>query len=160
MDETAQTGRAVVLLVEDNADHAELVSRCLEGEELGSRLFHVRDGEEALEFLEKRGRYGHGTESPMPALVLLDLRLPRLDGLSLLRRIKGSPLLRTIPVVVLSTSTADPDVRSASEAGANAYLAKPLNFEEFRRNLRTTARFWLQCNTVPRRESLAEVEDQ
>lgn len=143
-----------VLLVEDNPDHAELISRCLETDDLGGHLYHVSDGEEALDFLAHRGRYSNPETSPRPALILMDLRLPKLDGLSLLRKIKSDPEYDSIPVVVLTTSTADPDIEGAYAARANAYLAKPLNFEEFRQHLQTAARFWLRCNRTPRLESV------
>lgn len=141
-----------VLLVEDNPDHAELISRCLDENEIGGRLYHVNDGEEALDFLAHQGRFSDPESSPRPALILMDLRLPKLDGLSLLRKIKSNADYNAIPVVVLTTSTADPDIEGAYAARANAYLAKPLNFEEFKLHLQTAARFWLQCNRIPRLE--------
>ncbi len=144
-----------VLLVEDNPDHAELISRCLDEELNGGCLYHVRDGEEALEFLEHKGAYVKPATSPRPALIFMDLRLPRLDGLSLLRVIKNDRRLSSIPVVVLSTSTADADIEGAYAAQANAYLAKPLNFDEFRTNLQCAARFWLKCNHTPREKASA-----
>lgn len=137
-----------VLLVEDNPDHAELVSRCLEGE-FGGRLFHVSDGEQALEFLRRKGSFSDPEESPRPALILMDLRLPKLDGLGLLKRIKSDESLNSIPVVILSTSTANSDVLGAYKAHANAYLAKPLNFSEFRKQLQAAVHFWINCNRIP-----------
>lgn len=139
-----------VLLIEDNPDHAELVSRCLIDELTSEQLYHVRDGEEALDFLKHKGAYAELGSSPRPALIFMDLRLPRLDGLSLLRVIKNDPKLCSIPVVVLTTSTADSDIEGAYAAHANAYLAKPLNFDEFKMHLRSAARFWLLCNRTPR----------
>ncbi|NNF51086.1 MAG: response regulator [Gammaproteobacteria bacterium] len=138
-----------VLLVEDNPDHAELIGRCLDCERIGGRLYHVSDGEMALEFLEQKGAYSDPSGSPRPVLIIMDLRLPRLDGLSLLRVIKNDAKLSAIPVVVLSTSTAAPDIDGAYAAHANAYLAKSLNFDEFRMQLQAAATFWLQCNRTP-----------
>lgn len=153
MERNEQNGELPsVLLVEDNPDHAELISRCLDEREIGGQLYHVSDGEEALDYLAHRGRYSDPENSPRPALILMDLRLPKLDGLSLLRKIKSNPQYDAIPVVVLTTSTADPDIEGAYAARANAYLAKPLNFEEFRQHLQTAARFWLKCNRTPRPE--------
>lgn len=150
MDGNASSDRQpAVLLVEDNPDHAELISRCLDSEVTNGCLYHVSDGEEALNFLERRGGYRNENDSPRPALIFLDLRLPRLDGISLLRRIKSSQDLQSIPVVVLSSSTAGRDIRNAYAAKANAYLEKPLNFDEFKSHLQTAARFWLQCNIAP-----------
>lgn len=145
-----------VLLVEDNPDHAELISRCLEEDDIGARLYHVSDGEEALDFLERRGLYQGSDRSPRPNLIFMDLRLPKLDGLSLLRTIKGHTSFSSIPVVVLTTSTADPDIEGAYAARANAYVAKPLNFEEFKMHLQTATRFWLQCNRIPRVKTTSE----
>lgn len=145
----AEDFNSVVLLVEDNPDHAELISRCLDEDLAGSLLFRVRDGEEALEYLEHKGVYAEAGSSPRPGLILMDLRLPRLDGISLLRIIKNDVRLSSIPVVVLTTSTAAPDLEGAYRAQANAYMAKPLNFDEFRSQLRCAARFWLKYNHVP-----------
>ncbi len=156
MERNEEAGlEASILLVEDNPDHAELVSRCLENE-FDGHLFHVRDGEEALEFLRHRGRYSDTAARPRPALILMDLRLPKLDGLGLLRRIKTDESLSAIPVVILSTSTADSDVDGAYAAQANAYLAKPLNFSEFKQQLQATARFWLGCNRFPRERPVSK----
>lgn len=138
--------RNAVLLVEDNADHADLIKRCLSDGGVGAKLYHVRDGEEALDFLEHRGRFSEKQATPRPSVIFMDLRLPRLDGLSLLRTIKNTRSLRSIPVVVLSTSNADPDIKGAYEANANAYLTKPLNFDEFSTHLQMAAKFWLKCN--------------
>lgn len=150
MDESAEKNRQLsVLLVEDNADHAELITRCLADLDFGGPLFHVRDGEEALDFLQRNGKYREPETSPRPALILMDLRLPRLDGLSLLRRIKSSESLQSIPVVILTTSAANRDIESAYAAQANAYLTKPLNFTEFRSHLHAAAKFWLKCNVTP-----------
>ena len=155
MDENANTDpRPSILLVEDNADHAELIGRCLDEAEIAAQLYHVRDGEEALDYLERRNSYRDTMDSPRPALIFLDLRLPRLDGISLLRKIKASHALQSIPVVVLTTSTSGSDIESAYAARANAYLAKPLNFIEFKSQLQTAARFWLKCNIVPCREAI------
>ncbi len=150
MDESAtEARRPVVLLVEDNSDHAELITRCLNEDDIGGELYHVRDGEEALDYLRREGGYRNAADSPRPSLIFMDLRLPRLDGLSLLRRIKSSDVLQSIPVVVLTTSTAASDIDGAYAAQANAYLAKPLNFSEFKYHLQTAARFWLKCNITP-----------
>jgi len=142
-----------VLLVEDNPDHAELIARCLDCEGIGARLYHVSDGEMALEYLEQRGEFSKRSSSPRPVLIFMDLRLPKLDGLSLLRVIKNDAKLSSIPVVVLSTSTATPDINGAYAAHANAYLAKSLNFEEFKMHLQAAAKFWLQCNRTPAHDS-------
>lgn len=135
-----------VLLVEDNPDHAELVSRRFHEELADGRLFHVSDGEQALKFLKHEGAFSQRDSSPRPALIFLDLRLPRLDGLSLLRTIKNDAKLSSIPVTVLTTSTAASDIAGACANGANACLAKPLRTHELRSHLKSAAKAWLRRN--------------
>jgi len=142
----AKTGRLQVLLVEDDPDHAELVRRGLE--EYGSRLelTHVEDGEAALAYLrehESRGTPGR------PHLILLDLRLPRIDGLEVLREIKASPDLCEIPCVVLTTSQAEGDMVKAYRLHANSYLVKPGDYARFVELIAGAERYWLGQNTQP-----------
>jgi CheY-like chemotaxis protein len=116
-----------ILLVEDNPDHAELVRRSLEDFHVASRLHHVEDGETALDYIFGRGDYADRRRFPAPDLVLLDLRLPRMDGLEVLRHVKCHPVMRTTPVVVLTTSDAERDVAMAYEHQANNFVTKPVN---------------------------------
>ena len=135
-----------VLLVEDDPDHAELVRRGLE--EYGSQiqLTHVADGESALEYLKDRApRNTPGR----PHLILLDLRLPRMDGLEVLREIKSSPDLADIPCVVLTTSRAEGDMLKAYRLHANSYLVKPGDYERFVELIAGVERYWLQENVGP-----------
>ena len=135
-----------VLLVEDDPDHAELVRRGLE--EYGSqlRLTHVADGESALEYLKDRApRNTPGR----PHLILLDLRLPRMDGLEVLREIKASPDLADIPCVMLTTSRAEGDMVKAYRLHANSYLVKPGDYERFVELIAGVERYWLQENAQP-----------
>lgn len=142
----------IILLVEDNPDHAELVRRNLARHHPAHRLVHVRDGESALDYLFARGHYRPPPAPPRPHLVLLDLRLPRLDGLEVLRQIKADKELHVVPVVILTTSDAERDLLKAYDYYANSYLAKPIEFAAFKSLLDTFGRYWLGCNKYPWRE--------
>lgn len=146
---TAGTEPLTVLLVEDNPDHAELVKRSLEDHRTDNRLFHVQDGETALEYLFRRGEWEDPAKSPRPRVVLLDLRLPRVDGLEVLKALKEDERLSRIPVVVLTTSEAERDVAAAYGYHANGYLVKPLDFERFNDLIQTVGLYWLELNQDP-----------
>jgi CheY-like chemotaxis protein len=138
-----------ILLVEDNADHAELVRRNLEESQVANHLTHVEDGEAALDYLFGRGQYADTSRFPRPSLVLLDLRLPRVDGLEVLRLVKSDPKLHAIPVVILTTSDAERDVALAYQYHANSYLTKPVDFEQFASLLKDLGFYWLAWNRHP-----------
>ena len=138
-----------ILLVEDNASHAELVKRSLGGHDLSTSIHHVSDGEAALDYLFQRGPYQDVEDNPRPHLVLLDLRLPKIDGLEVLREIRNAEKLHRIPVVILSTSYADLDVGKAYEHHANSYLIKPLDFEKFTKLMNDLGFYWLGWNHYP-----------
>ena len=139
-----------VLLVEDNADHAALVLRHFKKLGGAQDVFHVSDGEAALDYLFRRGRFSDPASSPRPRVVLLDLRLPRVDGLEVLREIKATPHLRSIPVVVLTTSSAEPDVDSAYDRHVNSYLVKPADFSHFAQLMTDVGAYWLGWNRYVR----------
>ncbi len=137
-----------VLLVEDNDDHAELIRRTLDGQPWAPQIIHISDGESALDYLHRRGAWADPDQSPRPHVILLDLRLPRVDGLDVLTSIKQSANLRRIPVVVLTTSSAERDITRAYDAHANSYLVKPFGFEAFRDLMQDVGVYWLTRNTV------------
>jgi len=138
--------RKTILLVEDNDDHAELVLRTFDS--LGETVTVRRlvDGEQALDYLLRRGAFTDPSSAPRPDLTLLDLRLPKVDGLEVLRQVKESEALRGMPIIVLTTSAAEADVAKAYHHHANAYLVKPIEFVEFNDLLRDLGLFWLMWN--------------
>lgn len=139
----------VLLLVEDNEDHAVLALRSLQASPVVKHVVHVRDGEEALDYLYRRGAYTDPKNSPRPHVVLLDLRLPKMDGLEVLQRIKADETLCRIPVVVLSTSEAEVDVARAYAYHANSYLVKPLNPKDFPQMMTDLGFHWPGWNRSP-----------
>lgn len=142
----------VILLVEDNPDHAELVMRSFKNHRMANMLYHVTDGEEALDYLFRRGAYADPEKSPGPHVILLDLRLPRMDGLEVLREIKSSDKLAKIPVVILSTSGTEQDTAKAYEYSANSYVLKPLDFQAFAQLMDELGFYWLAWNHFPWRD--------
>ncbi len=138
-----------ILLVEDNPDHAELVMRNMEDFLVANKIFHVEDGEAALDYLWGRGGYDDRNRFPMPHLMLLDLRLPKIDGLQVLKKVKEDSTLRALPVVVLTTSDAERDLAKANEYHANSYLTKPVDFDNFSKLLRDLGFYWLAWNKRP-----------
>lgn len=138
-----------ILLVEDNPDHAELAMRNLDDAKIANKVIHVEDGEEALDYLHNRGKFADPAAFPRPHLVLLDLRLPKVDGLEVLKEVKDSDTLKTIPVVVLTTSSAERDLAMAYEHHANSYVTKPVDFESFSRLLSDLGFYWLAWNKRP-----------
>ena len=140
----------LVMLVEDNVDHAELVLRTLEEHRIANRVRHFLDGQSALDFLYQRGEFAESREIERPHVILLDLRLPRVDGMDVLKTIKDDPDLKTIPVVVLTTSAAEKDIARADHNHATSYLVKPGGFEDFRRLMNDLGFYWLGWNTNSR----------
>ena len=138
----------LVMLVEDNIDHAELVIRTLEEHRVANHVRHFLDGQSALDFLFRRGEFA-GETTPRPHVILLDLRLPRVDGIVVLKTIKEDEELKSIPVVVLTTSEAEKDVARAYYNHANSYLVKPVGFEEFKKLMDDLGFYWLGWNTNP-----------
>jgi two-component system response regulator len=132
-----------ILLVEDNSDHVELILRTLRDNNLLNQVHVVTNGEEALDFLYRRGKY---SDAPRPGLILLDIKLPRVDGIEVLRRIKADPELRSIPVVMLTTSADEQEIVESYSCGANSYIVKPLDFDQFVKAIKTLKLYWLVVN--------------
>ena len=145
-------GEAIeILFAEDDAGHAEIVRRNLAKSRVANNIHHVHDGAEALDFLMRKGKWSDPESSPRPHLVLLDIRMPRMDGLEVLKTIKGNPELSTIPVVMLTSSSAEIDVAKAYEHKAASYLVKPMDFEKFRELMEQFGFYWLAWNQYPNR---------
>ena len=138
-----------ILLVEDNEDHAELIKRSLAQNRVANRIFWVADGEKALHYLFREGEYKDPKNSPRPNLILLDLRLPRVDGLEVLGRIKGTTDLQRIPVVILTSSSAENDIVKSYDAHANSYIVKPVDFVKFNQLMDDLGFYWLGWNEHP-----------
>jgi len=138
-----------ILLIEDNEDHAELVRRSFADNHVANQIYHVKDGEEALSYLFRRGNYSDLGNSPMPNLILLDLRLPKVDGIEVLREIKASESHKSIPVVILTSSSAENDIALAYSNYANSYLVKPVDFEKFTTMMKDLGYYWLAWNKNP-----------
>lgn len=141
-----------ILLVEDNPGDARLTQEALREGKIRNNLHHARDGVEALAFLKREGEFA---KAPTPDLVLLDLNLPRKDGREVLAEMKQDPRLRTIPVVVLTTSEAENDIVRSYELHANCYITKPVGLEQFIAIVREIESFWLAVVTLPTRNETA-----
>jgi two-component system, response regulator len=139
-----------LLLVEDNINDAELAIRELKKHNLANNLFHVKDGEEALEFIFATGRYSgsRNMENP-PRLILLDIQMPKVNGIEVLQQIKSDERTKTTPVVILTSSKEDPDIKKCYELGANSYIVKPVNFEGFAEAIKNLGFYWLLLNQPP-----------
>jgi len=139
----------VILLVEDEPAHAEIVRRNLADFRVANRIIHVEDGQAALDYLCREGAYTDVQSNPRPDMILLDLRLPKVDGLEVLSRIKADPDLKRIPTVVLTTSAAEADLVSAYADGAGSYLVKPVDFDKFTTLMNAFGFYWLAWNRFP-----------
>ena len=139
-----------VLLVEDNPSDAELTMRALKKRNLANRLFHAKDGAEALDFLFANGAFADRRVENGPKVVLLDLKLPKVDGLEVLQRIKSDERTKKIPVVVMTSSREDRDLVTCYELGVNGYVVKPVEFEDFSRAVSELGFYWLLLNETVR----------
>ena len=139
----------VILLVEDDEAHAEIVRRNFGTCRLANHLIHVADGQAALDYLYRRNGFSDPAKSPRPGIVLLDLRLPKVDGLEVLKIVKADPSLNSIPVVILTTSKTEEDMVKAYGNHANSYLVKPVDFSQFTALMETFGYYWLAWNQYP-----------
>ncbi len=140
---------ADVLVVEDNPNDAELTIRALKKQGLANEIYHVSDGQEALDFVFCKGKYTYRDINHPVKVILLDLKLPKVDGMQVLREIKSSPITSKIPVVIVSSSKEDPDIDKAYELGVNSYVVKPVDFNAFMKAIQDTGLFWLLVNEGP-----------
>ncbi len=139
-----------ILLVEDNMDHIELTVTALRNNGLINKINIVTDGQEALDYLYGNNKYSDRNEYPYPELILLDIKLPKVDGFEVLKTLKNDSELRKIPVVILTTSDNDKDITCAYMNGANSYISKPVNFDEFHKKINDLKIYWVLTNTLPR----------
>jgi two-component system response regulator len=138
-----------ILLVEDNPDDVALTERALNKARIANKVVIARDGVEALDFLFGTGAWSGRDTSDTPEVVLLDLKLPKLDGLEVLRRLRGDQRTRLLPVVVLTSSREDLDLTRSYELGANSYIRKPVDFKQFAKAVRDLGLYWLVLNEPP-----------
>lgn len=138
-----------ILLVEDNESEIALTKRALDRSNILNKLITVEDGQEALEYLFGEGKFSENKINKFPSLVLLDLNIPRIDGLEVLRRIRSNPKTKYLPVVILSTSKEDTDVKQSYTLGANSYIRKPVDFFQFIDAIQQLVLYWLKINEAP-----------
>jgi len=141
--------RKILLLVEDNPDDEMLTIRALQKHNLANEIVVARDGQEALDYLFGEGEYEARDEEELPQVILLDLKLPKVDGLQVLERIRANPRTRAVPVVVLTSSNEEQDIIRSYDLGANSYVRKPVDFEQFVEAARQLGLYWLVLNEVP-----------
>jgi CheY-like chemotaxis protein len=138
-----------ILLVEDDENDMDLALHTLRKENLSNKIYVVRDGEEALDFLFCRGAFSGRTFDHPPRFVLLDLKLPKVDGIEVLRQVKADSRTRTIPIVILTSSKEERDLVSGYKLGANSYIQKPVDFDQFRTTVKHAGLYWLLTNQAP-----------
>lgn len=138
-----------ILLVEDNPDDLELALHALRREKLANHIEVARDGEQALDFIFCRANYAQRNLNDQPKLILLDLKLPKVDGLQVLREVKNDPRTKAIPVVILTSSKEEKDLVEGYRLGVNSYIQKPVDFEQFRSSIKSVGLYWLVVNQSP-----------
>ena len=135
-----------ILLVEDNQDDEELALLALRDAKLANRIDVVRDGEEALEYLFANGRYANRDMQLLPKLILLDIKLPKVDGLEVLARLRADPRTRTVPIVILTSSREEQDIIRGYDLGVNSYIVKPVDFDQFMSAVKQIGYYWMLLN--------------
>ena len=149
-----------ILLVEDSQDDIDLALHALRQGKLANSIFVVRDGEEALEFLFCRGPFSERNIDRPPKLVLLDLKLPKVDGLQVLKTVKGDPRTKTIPIVIMTSSKEERDMVESYNSGVNSYIQKPVDFEQFRNTIKSLGMYWMVVNQPPVNHETREITRQ
>jgi CheY-like chemotaxis protein len=135
-----------LLLVEDNINDAELIIRALKKSNVGNSIAHLRDVEEALDYLFAKGKFSKRKIEDSPKVILLDLKMPKLNGLEVLKAIKTDPRTKTIPVIIMTSSKEDSDIAESYRLGVNSYVVKPVNFENFSKAAADVGFYWLLIN--------------
>jgi two-component system response regulator len=138
-----------ILLVEDNASDAEMTIRALKKNNLANGLLHLKNGAEALDFIFAEGVYSSRTIANVPSLILLDLKLPKVNGIEVLRKIKSDERTKKIPIVMLTSSQEDPDIKNCYAFGVNSYVVKPVEFDAFYKTISELGLFWMLANEPP-----------
>ncbi len=138
-----------ILLVEDNPDHAILTKRVLEDYKVANNVHLVEDGAEALDYIYRRGNYSNSNSAPRPGLILLDVKLPKIDGFEVLKQLKNDPEHSSIPVVMLTTSACDEEISRGYAEGANSYVTKPIRFDEFAEKVKNIGLYWGLISSIP-----------
>lgn len=138
-----------ILLVEDNPNDVELAVHAFKTHNLANKVHIARDGVEALDFLFRLGEYASMKDEPLPQVILLDLKLPKIDGLEVLRKIKSDPVRSKIPIVVLTSSQQESDLVHSYDLGVNSYIVKPVDFDQFTKAVQLIGFYWLLLNKVP-----------
>ncbi|HET6224791.1 MAG TPA: response regulator [Bacteroidia bacterium] len=139
-----------IVLVDDNLNDVELMIRALKKINLANKIVHLKDGVEGADFLLCKGKYSTRNINNKPKVVLLDLKMPRMDGLEVLEKIKKDERTNTIPIVILTSSKEDPDIRKAYELGASSYIVKPVDFDNFSKAVAELGFYWLLLNEAPK----------
>lgn len=152
MEAMDQPAGVDILLVEDNPDHAEFTRKTLAADKSVRRVFWVKDGEEALDFLHHRNQWSNPASAPRPGLILLDIHLPKLNGHEVLRVVKSDAAFRSIPVVMLTTSDRKEEIDATYSVGANSFVTKPVDFREFVEHIRLLKRYWTLASQLPASE--------
>jgi two-component system response regulator len=135
-----------ILLVEDNPDDAALTIRSLKKLNLANRLVHLQDGEEALDFIFGTGKYDGQPLDQAPKVIFLDINMPKVNGLEVLEKLRTEAFSKTIPVVILTSSAEDPDIKRAYDLGANSYIVKPVEFDNFSKTVADLGMYWMMIN--------------
>ncbi|HWC53004.1 MAG TPA: response regulator [Chitinophagaceae bacterium] len=139
-----------IVLVEDNMDDAEMTIRALKKVNLANKLIHLEDGQEALDFLFAQGKFFGRELTNKPKVILLDIKMPKVDGIEVLRKIKSAESTRSIPVVIMTSSAEDNDIITSYDLGVNSYIVKPVHFENFAKAVSELGLYWLLTNRTPK----------